>query len=611
MGLHQGGETTVQALRYWDYYDMTNTFTELYENARKKICFHNLYDLITTKQNILLAYRTIKSNKGSRTPGTDGKTIENLKTLTEEEIVEQISCKLSNYQPRKVRRVHIPKPNGKKRPLGIPCIEDRIIQQCFKQILEPIAEAYFYRHSYGFRPIRSTHNAIARIQHLVNTAGLHYVVDVDIQGFFDNVNHTLLIKQLWNMGIRDKRVLRIISKMLKAEIEGEGIPSKGTPQGGILSPLLSNIVLNDLDQWVSGQWETFVTDITYAGKYHRNRALKKTNLKEGYIVRYADDFKILSRDWKTAQKWYHAVRLYLKGRLKLDISPEKSQVVNLRKRKSEFLGFTIWAEKKGKRRVAYTGISDKKKKQIKKDAKTRIMALHKNPVTQNALLYNSFVLGVHNYFSKATHVSVEFSRLAYDLKAFTYNRLKSIGKYRHPGIPPPTYKKFYKSNYRTFKVCGVLLFPLRDVKTVNNLNFQQGLNPFTPGGRAILIKELNPDIRAEISKLLKSKIPYRTVEYMDNRLSRYSMRAGKCEITGIFLFADEVHCHHYLPLHLGGSDSYSNLRILHKNIHRIVHASKPETIVKLMHKFDFDDTMIQKIDQYRKMSNLEPIDNLI
>ncbi len=112
------------------------------------------------------------------------------------------------------------------------------------------------------------------------------------------------MKQLWNMGIKDRIVLKIIMKMLKAPIKGEGLPSKGTPQGGILSPLLSNIVLNDLDQWVYSQWEGFKTKREYSGDNKKNRALKTTNLKEGYIVRYADDFKIFARDWKTAQKWY-------------------------------------------------------------------------------------------------------------------------------------------------------------------------------------------------------------------------------------------------------------------------------------------------------------------
>ena len=246
----------------------------------------------------MLAYRTMKSNKGSKTPGTDGITIKDIEQRPEYELVSEIQNKLQNYRPKKVRRKLIEKDNGKWRPLGIPCILDRIIQQCFKQVLEPIAEAQFYNHSYGFRPLRSTHHAMARVQFLINQASMHYVVDIDILGFFDNVNHTLLVKQLWNMGIQDRKVLACISKMLKAEIEGEGIPSKGVPQGGLLSTLLSNIVLNDLDHWVAGQWELFPLTQPFKSRSGERCAKIRSSLKEGYLVRYADDFKIICRDWK-------------------------------------------------------------------------------------------------------------------------------------------------------------------------------------------------------------------------------------------------------------------------------------------------------------------------
>ena len=447
---------------------------------------------------------------------------------------------------------------------------------------------------------------LARVNYLINKSSLHYVVDVDIKGFFDNVNHSLLIKQLWNLGVKDRKVLRLISKMLKAEIEGEGIPIKGTPQGGILSPLLSNIVLNDLDQWVAEQWEKFKTQHKYTFK-HKYRAIKNTKLKEGYIVRYADDFKILCRDWKTAQKWYHAVRLYLKDRLKLDISPEKSKVVNLRKNESEFLGFTIKAELKGKKRVANTRLNTKKREQYKDEGRRKIKELRKSPSIKNALLYNSWVLGIHNYSRIATHVSLDFREIAYQLSRTLHNRLRTVGKYEHPKKAPPSYRRLYKNSYRTYKVNGVYLYPLADIRHKSIMNFSQWQTHYTPEGRNHIYTKLKGDVSSEIRKLMKSNIPNRGVEYFDNRISRYSMKNGKCEITGEFLYAEFVHCHHYVPVSLGGTDDFKNLRILNKFVHILIHATEIQTIKKYLDMLQLNQAIIKKINEYRKKCNLESI----
>ena len=180
---------------------------------------------------------------------------------------------------------------------------------------------------------------------MIQLQNLHYVVDVDIKGFFDNINHAKLIRQIWSMGIQDLKVLAIIKAMLKADILFNDIvtsPETGTPQGGILSPLLSNIVLNELDWWVASQWEMMPTrvDREYSktdkkGNVVIDRSQKwtmlreKSELKEIYIVRYADDFKIFCRDYHTAKKTYTAVVKWLKERLSLDISEEKSGITNL------------------------------------------------------------------------------------------------------------------------------------------------------------------------------------------------------------------------------------------------------------------------------------------
>ena len=273
----------------------------------------DLLGIITSEENIMLAYRTIKSNKGSKTAGVDAKTIEDFKIQNKEIFISGIRNRLNDFHPNAVRRVEILKPNGKKRPLGIPTMLDRVIGQMFLQVLTPICEAKFYDHSYGFRENRSAHHALQRCYFLITVAKCHYVIDVDVKQFFDTINHTKLLSQLYTIGIKDRRVLAILNKMLKAEIAGEGMPTKGTPQGHLISTLLSNVVLNDLDQWISSQWMDFPSQYDYSQNNAKTRALKKNSkLKEMHIVRYADDFKIFTRTANEAQKIFQAVKGYLK-----------------------------------------------------------------------------------------------------------------------------------------------------------------------------------------------------------------------------------------------------------------------------------------------------------
>ena len=165
-----------QKLRNNEYYDFQKVQDDLYEKSQNGCIFKNLMDKIVSEANILLAYRNIKKNTGSNTKGTDGKTIANLAKLETKDLVMLVRNKLRNFQPQKVRRVEIPKSDGKMRPLGIPTIGDRLVQQCILQVIEPICEAKFYKHSYGFRPLRSTKHAIARAEFLAQKANLHYVV---------------------------------------------------------------------------------------------------------------------------------------------------------------------------------------------------------------------------------------------------------------------------------------------------------------------------------------------------------------------------------------------------------------------------------------------------
>src|SRR5699024_6224908 len=219
-------------IRNSEYYDMEGTFDRLYAESKNDKIFNHLMEIIESEENIKLAYRTIKKNTGSDTSGVDKRTIADLAKLSEEAYVRLIRKQFSNYHPRPVRRVEIPKPNGKTRLLGIPIIVDRIVQQCILQVMEPICEAKFSENSNGFRPNRSTETAIAQCMRRIHVRQLQHVVVLGIKGIFDNLRHIKVIRQIWAWGIRDKMPLCIIKEMLKAPVvrpKGEKTyPSRST-----------------------------------------------------------------------------------------------------------------------------------------------------------------------------------------------------------------------------------------------------------------------------------------------------------------------------------------------------------------------------------------------
>ena len=587
-----------KALRHNEYYNMQSIFDNLYALSKNGCNHYNLMDIILSDNNILLAYRNIKRNKGSNTRGTNNSTIKDIANMDEATFIEMVKNRLNNFHPHPVRRVEIPKPGGNgTRPLGIPTIEDRIIQSCIKQVLEPILEAKFYKHSYGFRPNRSTHHAIARFNYLA-FRGYHYVVDIDVAGFFDNVNHGKLLKQLWTLGIRDKKLIKIISLMLKAEIEGIGIPNKGTPQGGILSPLLSNVVLNELDHWIASQWDRFPSKHSYTRKADRNTALRKTKLKDIEIIRYADDFKIMCKDYKTAQKIFLATRMWLKERLFLDISKEKSKITNLRKNYSEFLGFKLKV-KKGKG-VIYTNrshITEKAKTKVIVKIKNKMRVLQKSPTVENVNKYNATILGLQNYYRIATMVSCDFPEIAYSLNKSLKCRTKKIRSDK--GADSKAYNKFYGNyNYKKIYIAGSVLFPIDAVKFSIPLNFSQNITPYTPEGRAEIHTNLRFDTTI-MTYLMSNPIPNRSTEYNDNRISLYAGQVGKCFVSGEPLQIGCMEVHHVIPTEFGGGDNYDNLIYVTEPVHMLVHATKPETIEYYKSILKLNKASLKKLNKLR------------
>lgn len=576
---------------------MQNIFDNLHEKSCEDYKFRDLMQYISSEDNILLAYRNIKKNKGSTTVGTDKLDITHYKEWGKDKFVKYFQNKLTNYFPKSVKRVEIPKPNGKTRPLGIPCVDDRIIQQCIKQVLEPICEAKFHKHSYGFRPNRSTDHAIARCNYLMWKNKLHYVVDIDIQGFFDNVNHAKLKKQLWNMGIQDKNLLSLIGKILKSEIQGIGTATKGTPQGGIISPLLSNVVLNELDWWISNQWETFETKNNYTG-YNKSRALKKTNLKEIFIVRYADDFKIFCKNYNTAQKIYKATKQWLKERLGLGISPEKSKITNVRKNRTEFLGFKLKVKLKSNKYVSQSNMSDKAKKNTINKIKDQIKKIQKDCNSKEVSKLNSIILGSHNYYNSATNVSKDFGNINFLVIKTLEVRLKNY--LTNKTKISETYKKLYgKYNGKIRTIHNVTLFPIYGCKNKPPTCFSQDINNYTTKGREKIHKNLG-SYNYLIEYLLKSNHESQSVEYNDNRISLIAGQQGKCYVTGNQLEIGNMECHHRKPKFLGGTDEYKNLVWVCGEVHKLIHCTIQETIEKYQKLLGLDEKGMKRINSLRK-----------
>ena len=283
-----------------------------------------LMEEVCERENCWQAYQRVKTNRGS--PGIDGMTIGDLSDYLKQhwpKIREQLLR--GTYQPQPVRRVEIPKPDGGMRKLGIPTVLDRLVQQAVMQVLQRRWDPTFSEHSHGFRPKRSAHQAVAKAQQYI-AAGHRWVVDLDLEKFFDRVNHDRLMTAL-SRRVTDQRVLRLIGAFLKAGVLENGLVSpaeEGTPQGGPLSPLLSNIVLDELDRELERRGHRF--------------------------VRYADDCNIYVCSQRAGQRVMANITRFIMRRLKLKVNETKSAVARPEARK--FLGFSFGSNREAKRRIA-------------------------------------------------------------------------------------------------------------------------------------------------------------------------------------------------------------------------------------------------------------------
>jgi len=348
--------------------------------------WHSLIDKVYKRENLLSAYREVAANKGD--PGVDHVTVEDFGASLIRDVPKlEKQLRDGTYRPQAIKRVHIPKLGSKEtRPLGIPTVRDRVVQNALRHVLEPILERQFAAHSYGFRPNRGCKDALRRVDGLVK-AGYKYTVDVDLKSYFDTIPHDLLIKELRKY-VADNQVIGLVEKFLQAEIVDEKdrwIPQTGVPQGAIISPLLSNLYLNDLDHFMAGQ---------------------------GYqMTRYADDLVIQCRTREEAESALALVSDWITER-GLSLHPTKTKIVHVDEEGFEFLGYRFIKHRRFPRPKSLAKLKDTIRSKTKRNNGQSLQAIIAD--------LNRTLRGWYEYFKHSWKTTFP------DLDGWVRMRLRSI-----------------------------------------------------------------------------------------------------------------------------------------------------------------------------------------
>jgi RNA-directed DNA polymerase len=611
----------------------------LYQKSAEGIAFTGLLEAMVNDTTIVTAVHNIKSNKGSNTAGVDEKKMNDYFQMPKADFIELIKSNFSNYKPKPARRVYIPKSNGKQRPLGIPAVLDRIIQECVRIIIEPICEARFYPHSYGFRPYRAQKHAIRDIINVINAGSRSkdqavWAVEGDIKGCFDNIDHRILLKKLWRIGIHDKRVLKIISQMLKAGyIESDMYyeTELGSPQGGILSPLISNVYLNDFDWYIGRCYMEPHRQCKH--KDNDTRRLKWSGITPKYNYRFADDWVILTSTEREALRLKKELTKYFKARMRLELSQEKTYVTDLRNEGIHFLGFTVKAERKNKTPDPRTWTDnligkpfpdkDRLTKKIHNiQDEVRKVAEMQGLEAQAAQIQrvNAVIMGVAEYIqtsicSKAYHAidrRVDMTALSVWKKLYptTYNKMQVPLKQlcnlpqRHAGYDSKTFAIQVEGKWFG------LTYAFITHSNYEKKPFDQKMTPYTEDGRKryqayrkrhkpLPLDRPSVNTPEDIRLAIACKGSHRkyNFEYFMNREYAFNRDKGKCKCCGEELTGTETgHCHHVSnTLHIDEINKVKNLAWLCEPCHRMVHNGMipPGLTTKV----------VKKIEKYRKKLN--------
>lgn len=634
MGDELRGDSLVHLnVRFSTEAELKQTLDFLYEKSKEGIAFTGLVEAMVNEVTIVTAIHNIKSNKGSKTAGVDQMKMDKYLQMPKEDLIALIRDNFSNYKPKPARRVYIPKKNGKQRPLGIPTVLDRIIQECVRIIIEPICEARFYPHSYGFRPYRAQKHAIRDIVNVINASTFSqdqpvWAVEGDIKGCFDNIDHRILLKKIWRIGIHDKRVIKMIHQMLKAGYIESGTlndTNLGTMQGGILSPLSSNVYLNDFDWFVGRMYMEPHRQCKY--KCNDTRRLKWSGVTPKYNFRFADDWVILTSTEQEAYRLKRMLTKYFRNKMKLELSQEKTFVTDLRTEGIHFLGFVVKAEKKrrtpdprtwtdnlvGKPLPDMERLKDKIQK-IANEVREIGEITERSVQAAQIQRVNSMIVGLAQYLqpSICSHAFHAIDRRINNTALAVWKRRfpKHYNKYQIPLeklCNLPHRHEGYKSKTFAVPIEGEwfgITYAFITHSKYESKPFDQRMTPYSEEGRRIYSYYRNrskplPCDRPSVNTArdIQLSVYTKTVfnfEYFMNREYAYNRDNGKCKCCKTPLFLDDKkYCYHIKgELPLDKVNKVQNLIWLCNSCYRMVNNGPiPPNI---------DEKVLKRIEKYKQ-----------
>ena len=551
----------------------------IYEKSKGGSSFHGILEVASNEVTIMTAIHNIKSNSGANTAGVDKVKMSRYLQMEKTKLVRLVQDTMRKYKPKPAKRVYIKKSNGKMRPLGIPTVLDRIVQECLRIVLEPLVEAKFFPNSYGFRPYRSVHDAVRMVFHYANVTSNQkawFVIEGDIKGFFDHIDHRVMMDKLWRIGIHDKRVLSIIKAMLRAGYMEDGTfcqGEEGAPQGGILSPLLANVYLNSFDWTVGRMYQQPRQQTAYIVSDRQRLKYQGVNAK--YLVRYADDWVILTNSEQEAKRLLHKLEKYFVHKLKLELSQEKTVITDMRKTAVTFLGFdlkvrkTAYAPNKPKREMVMSYPNPQKlQKAINKlcDGVREVRTCSSDAYRAAQIeKVNSQIVGLAEHY-KHVLCSDAYHKIDYTVNKCAYKTFKRLfGKRVQEHLIPlqslanrPQRHEDHRDTALAVKVDGVWVGFTKAYLTHarhSPRSFNQTITPYTVEGRELYYqkaKKQAPKDRlplydgTNLLELAPRKALY-NFEYFMNREYAFNRDRGVCRCCRTTLNLGHCQCHHINP----------------------------------------------------------------